>query len=822
MRVLKFSGRCHQLQASIQLNRHFDFDLPKHSIALLLAVVVSLALVSCGGSSGGGSGGFEPTEADFSAEYASSGALEPINAQAAYSRGFTGGDTVVHLIGDTVPANDSRIATNIERQYLTENGITRQVELAPIGTSEWTDRDSYYRAYLVSGHRDGRDGHGVAYNSSIFAYDLSSRSYDEYASLVNYASENNSSDIMAVSENIKYFAAGLERSSLDNEQKQLSSALYESFELAMEKGHVIILPDETRSAVDEQSISAEKWDLFKGIEDGLMVAGSVYNGANLTSLGAGPAKESYLVAPNNYSIPAWYTRMVGTKEVKDTYDCIFIIIPAECERTRIVPVYDTLWEYDGVSGTNYAAAVVSGGAAVLRSAFPYLTAKEIKSLLLSTADDLGDPGVDDVYGHGLMNLDRATQPVGELTVASTDSVDGGGAPAEDSFVNLGPAFGDALIGAELLAAGVAFDGFGRPYTFGLEERVTSKGRDLNLDGLVAPSTANYGSVHLAPGYRMDLNLDSEAAQVTWSTALEELDETERPTYGMALTGDLGVNGSFRFGLQQGAGSILGVGSEQLSLSDRSLSFVTQGGANLPQFGLITKGAGASINQRFGDDHEVTVGWISDADEVNLVAAERQALQVISRHRLTDGLVVGVGAGLMDERGTFLASESGGAFGDDSRSQAAFSSLLARYEFAGEYGIEGHWTAAVASPNLGSQAMLDTGQVRADSWGGGLFRSRLFSEQDRLGIRMSQPFRVADADGQLSVPVGRDFDGNVIRSRQKVDLEPSGREIDLEVAYRIEMDTRTLVSTNLFLRHEPGHDAGAEPDLGLLARVARKF
>jgi len=59
------------------------------------------------------------------------------------------------------------------------------------------------------------------------------------------------------------------------------------------------------------------------------------------------------------------------------------------------------------SGTSYAAPLVSGAAAVLWQRFPYFNNDLIRQTLLGTATDLGDPGVDAVFGHGLLNLAKA-------------------------------------------------------------------------------------------------------------------------------------------------------------------------------------------------------------------------------------------------------------------------------------------------------------------------------------------------------------------------------------------------------------------------------
>ena len=61
---------------------------------------------------------------------------------------------------------------------------------------------------------------------------------------------------------------------------------------------------------------------------------------------------------------------------------------------------------DGHS-TGFAAAQVSGAAALVHDRYTYMDAKTIRQVLLGTATDLGDPGVDDVYGHGLLNVAKA-------------------------------------------------------------------------------------------------------------------------------------------------------------------------------------------------------------------------------------------------------------------------------------------------------------------------------------------------------------------------------------------------------------------------------
>lgn len=72
----------------------------------------------------------------------------------------------------------------------------------------------------------------------------------------------------------------------------------------------------------------------------------------------------------------------------------------------------------GVTGSSPAAAVVSGGVALIKQAWPQLSAAQIVHLVKNTATDLGKPGVDEVYGYGMVNFDRATQPQGIVKIAN--------------------------------------------------------------------------------------------------------------------------------------------------------------------------------------------------------------------------------------------------------------------------------------------------------------------------------------------------------------------------------------------------------------------
>lgn len=119
---------------------------------------------------------------------------------------------------------------------------------------------------------------------------------------------------------------------------------------------------------------------------------------------------------------------------------------------------------DYASGTSFAAPVVSGAIAVIKESFPYMSANEITQLLFTTATDLGESGVDSVYGWGLLDMDRATKPVGTpRIVLSNENIQ----PLNTITVS-GTAAG-AIKNANVKIAFV--DDFGRAFTTKLSDNI---------------------------------------------------------------------------------------------------------------------------------------------------------------------------------------------------------------------------------------------------------------------------------------------------------------------------------------------------------------
>ncbi len=75
---------------------------------------------------------------------------------------------------------------------------------------------------------------------------------------------------------------------------------------------------------------------------------------------------------------------------------------------------------------------------------------------------------------------------------------------------------------------------------------------------------------------------------------------------------------------------------------------------------------------------------------------------------------------------------------------------------------------------------------------------------------------------MVVPVGMSIDEQIVSESERVSLAPSGREIDLQIAYDASLGDSARVSTWMIMQLEPAHVAGAEPAYGIGLRLRAGF
>jgi subtilisin family serine protease len=142
----------------------------------------------------------------------------------------------------------------------------------------------------------------------------------------------------------------------------------------------------------------------------------------------------------------------------------FVVAPGETVTSSIPNQIKPGNQSNPTTGTSPATAYVTGGVALIKQAWPQLTAAQIVNLVKTTATDLGAKGVDEVYGWGLVNFDKATAPTGTLTVSRLSANLRAGTATVNStgVVTSGSATG--LTTSSVLKSVQTIDSIGRHYT----------------------------------------------------------------------------------------------------------------------------------------------------------------------------------------------------------------------------------------------------------------------------------------------------------------------------------------------------------------------
>ncbi|MEU8130206.1 S8 family serine peptidase [Micromonospora sp. NPDC049049] len=120
---------------------------------------------------------------------------------------------------------------------------------------------------------------------------------------------------------------------------------------------------------------------------------------------------------------------VGGVDKSGTHAAVSVTGPEIDVVAPAVDIYSTSIDgkYRKGTGTSDATAIVAGAAALIRSKYPYLPAREVAHRLTATAVDKGPPGRDDEYGYGVIDLVAAlTADVPPLGFESVSAPAGAG------------------------------------------------------------------------------------------------------------------------------------------------------------------------------------------------------------------------------------------------------------------------------------------------------------------------------------------------------------------------------------------------------------
>jgi hypothetical protein len=421
------------------------------------------------------------------------------------------------------------------------------------------------------------------------------------------------------------------------------------------------------------------------------------------------------------------------------------------------------------SGNSFAPPAIAGAAALLKQYWPQLGGKEISSILLDTAIDIGDPGVDQIYGKGLLNIEGAFK----ASAPTLGTTSWSSAPVAATSVVFSPAFGGQAASERFSAAAgkaVALDKYGRDYEVNVGALAGGmRSRGVSLASLVqdpiaqvqAPAVggaAAFGYTSAVDGYVRSAQAGHFGFRLSKNVALAgsvngSIDSTDMMTGSMLHSAGVATRGS-KFDLFL-SGNKLSLASARNS--DRGVSSSTQRFGVQAENGLSVnftnnREEGAALGMRGTGAFDIigstsnfaTLGWSGDIGAFGFTCeamigstkvSTRNALiafdepvvssgfRVRGEHAALGGVaMLGVTSPLKVERANLRYTAPVG-YDLETRSLVNQTSYINMAPDAREFNLELGWTKSVGAGflSIGSAYGFNTGNVAGQQSAAGWLR-----------------------------------------------------------------------------------------------------
>ncbi len=482
-------------------------------------------------------------------------------------------------------------------------------------------------------------------------------------------------------------------------------------------------------------------------------------------------------------------------------------------------------QFSAVFGSSFATAHISAAAARLKAAAPQLSAEQIVRLLFETADDLGAAGVDSVYGHGRVNVERALDPQGGIGVGGGSSSSGGGSgPAVAvAALGIGGAIGYALMqrNEDDLAQTLVIDGYGRGYYVDLAQWVTFRSNAAHVksvldaldDEVIVDTLIDNGQAQLYGVVSRHIEENPQALPAA-------LDPFEAPIekVSMSFVGSNADGSRYSFGFNSLPRESFGAAAAAQTAFG-GISFLSDDTFSAPFFGFGDSGFGSQVGYRVRPDVELKFGMAQVDDNERFGLRSDSVLFEGTYER--ESFSLSAQFGYLEEDGSLFGGSSDGALSVDGARTWSLGLSGALQLVPGTY-LLGNYTQGYTHVEDRSETLLQNfTDLGSNAFGLGVVSNDVFDRGDQFGVAFSQPLRVTSGSADLDVPYALDLEGNIYRSRKHIELEPEGAERVYEMYYQYRMRD-TSVGAHLLHRQNAYHEAGGDDDTALVTSLKFRF
>jgi subtilisin family serine protease len=471
--------------------------------------------------------------------------------------------------------------------------------------------------------------------------------------------------------------------------------------------------------------------------------------------------------------------------------------------------------YAAMSGTSMATPMVSGAAALVKQLWPALRADQVANILFVTATDLGAPGIDAVYGRGLLNVERALQPVGALTTTTlngrTINVLAGSlqpSAATSAMWNLAAS-------GQLRVAGV--DDFERDFGFDLGATV------------VPPSALSLEQA--MEGIDSDIDVAGRVLDDGLRAAFRLVPSTAGAAQYRLSNVSLLAHGAGGRELALGAGGIaarfFGAGAYQLG---QGLSLASVEALANPYFSLVPGVSHAAVAQQLGgvklrfgilaSGSSRLLAWQDQFIPPSMLPQAKSGLVEVSK--TFDGGALSISMSQTREWNAYLGSYSSGALSVGGRTMTSALQVAGAVMLAPKLALAGQASYGVTPGTHGSDSLVtEVSTARTNAFSLALVAADRLRHGDRVSLSLSQPLRAYAGRIVMDVLTGS---GGGVRSRERLvfSMVPIGREMRAQLNYRAPAGYGAMFGLTLMVRRDPNNMAGTSMEKLIAMRYTKQF
>ena len=163
-------------------------------------------------------------------------------------------------------------------------------------------------------------------------------------------------------------------------------------------------------------------------------------------------------------------------------------------------------------------------------------------------------------------------------------------------------------------------------------------------------------------------------------------------------------------------------------------------------------------------------------------------------------------GFISEDDSLLGATLGQSLGQVKNSGTEFFGLNGHVQLNSKWqGIFAVYRGTTESGLTEGEGLFNLGKsINSNSWSLGLNSSPDWQTDDRLSISLHQPLRVQSGQGSLQLATGRSVDRQVTYETINFDLQPQGREQQLELLYQFKLGDISA-ATRVEYTYQPHHN-----------------